>query len=74
MDSTSTPGGPDDLSLSEKILHVQDLWDEIARSSAVIGLTDAQREAAERRLDEHESAPGQYSSWQQVRQRSEGEP
>ncbi len=65
---------PDDLSVPEKILRVQDLWDDVARSSREVEITPAQREEAERRLRKHENDPGQYSSWEEVKRRLEGEP
>lgn len=62
-----------DLSVPEKILRVQDLWDEIARSPRAVDLTPAQREEAERRLLQHESNPGEYTSWEELRRQLEGE-
>lgn len=64
---------PEDLSVPEKILRVQDLWDEIARSPQGVELTTAQRDEAERRLRAHESAPGEYTPWDEVKHRLEGE-
>ena len=64
---------PDDLSVPEKILRVQDLWDDIARSPREVEITPAQREEAERRLRNHESAPGHYSSWDEIKRRLEDE-
>jgi putative addiction module component (TIGR02574 family) len=61
-------------SVPEKILRVQDLWDDIARSSREVEITPAQREEAERRLGKHESDPGEYSSWDEIKYRLEGEP
>ncbi len=63
----------EDLSVPEKILRVQDLWDEIARSPEEVELTPAQREEAERRLRSHESNPGDYATWEEVKHRLEGE-
>ena len=63
---------PDDLSVPEKILRVQDLWDDIARSPRDVEITAAQREEAERRLLEHESNPRDYSSWEEIRHRLAG--
>lgn len=57
----------DELSIAEKILRVQDLWDDIARSPRGVDLTPAQREEAERRLLEHEKNPGKYRTWEEVR-------
>jgi putative addiction module component (TIGR02574 family) len=64
---------PDDLSVPEKILRVQDLWDDIARSSPAVELTPAQREEAERRLRQHESDPGKYPTWDEVKGRLQDE-
>jgi putative addiction module component (TIGR02574 family) len=64
---------PDELSVPEKILRVQDLWDDIARSSPEVELTPAQREEAERRLHQHEGNPGKYPTWDEVKGRLEGE-
>lgn len=63
---------PDGLSVPEKILRVQDLWDEIARSPRDVEITPAQREEAERRLIAHENNPREYSSWEEIKRRLEG--
>ena len=63
----------DEESVAEKILRVQDLWDEIARSPHEIELTEEQRREAERRVSEHERNPGKYSTWEQVKRRLETE-
>ena len=73
MTGDPKPREPDDLSVPEKILRVQDLWDEIARSPREVEITSAQREEAERRLRKHESEPGGYSTWEDVRRRLEGD-
>jgi putative addiction module component (TIGR02574 family) len=62
----------EELSVPEKILRVQDLWDEIARTPQQVHLTPVQRDEAERRLIEHERNPGECSSWEDVRRRLEG--
>ncbi len=64
---------PGKLSVPEKILLVQDLWDEIARDSGNVELTQAQREEAERRLLAHESSPRAYASWEEIKSRLESE-
>ncbi len=43
-----------DLSTPEKVLHVQDLWDQIACSQEEVVLPPAQLAEAERRIEEHE--------------------
>ena len=73
MNNESDPRDSDELSLPEKILHVQDLWDEIARSGRNVELTPAQREEAERRLSRHEARPEEYTTWEDLRRRLERE-
>jgi putative addiction module component (TIGR02574 family) len=63
---------PAELSVPEKILHVQDLWDDIARSPRDVEITPTQREEAERRLLAHESNPQECSSWEEIKRRLEG--
>ena len=58
---------PDELSIAEKILRVQDLWDDIARQSSDVALTSAQRDEIERRLQAHEASPGRYTTWEELR-------
>lgn len=61
----------EDLSTAEKILRVQDLWDEIARTPGDVPLTDAQRAEAERRLLDHERNPRECSTWEEIKRRLE---
>ena len=73
MSGEPKPRDPEDLSVPEKIIRVQDLWDDIARSPRDVEITPAQREEAERRLRKHEDHPGEYSSWDEIKRRLEGE-
>ena len=61
----------EDLSTAEKILRVQDLWDEIARSPADVPLSEAQRQEAERRLIDHERNPKECSTLEEIKRRLE---
>lgn len=72
MSGTPEHRDSDELSVPEKILRVQDLWDDIARTPEQVQITPAQREEAERRLLAHESDPREYSSWEELRRRLEG--
>jgi putative addiction module component (TIGR02574 family) len=73
MATEPNPEEAKELSVSEKIQRVQDLWDDIARSPREVKLTQAQREEAERRLRRHEANPAEYTSWEDLRRRLEGE-
>jgi len=58
-----------ELSVPEKIVRVQDLWDQIADTPDDVELTEAQRAELDRRLRAHEENPGEYISWEELRQR-----
>lgn len=64
---------PHKLSVPERILQVQDMWDEIAREPGKVEITQAQREEAERRLLAHEKAPQESAAWEDIRRRLERE-
>lgn len=49
---------PDELSVPEKILRVQDVWDEIARSPRDAEITQAQRSVGSGRLEGSSGASG----------------
>ena len=55
--------GLDRLSLAERILLVEELWDSIAASTPI---TDAQRAELDRRLADHEANPDDVVSWEEV--------
>ena len=67
MSGKPRPEDPAELSVSEDIPRVQDLWDEIARDPRNVALTQIQREELGRRLRDHEQSPGQYRSWEDIR-------
>jgi putative addiction module component (TIGR02574 family) len=57
----------DEESTSERILRLQDLWDEIAASPDGIELTTEQRLEFERRLGDHRRNPRRYTTWEELR-------
>ena len=59
----------DELSVSEKIIRLQDLWDEIAVTPAAVPVTPAQKRELDRRLDEFRASPNKGSSWNEARAR-----
>lgn len=61
------------LSLSERIQLVEDIWDTVAAAPDDIGLTEPQREELERRLEAYRQNPQTVSSWQEVSQRIRGQ-
>ncbi len=58
-----------ELTISERIQLVEDIWDSIAAVPEAVPLTDAQREEIERRLDAYHKHPDAGSPWETVRER-----
>jgi len=59
--------GEDDLSTAERILRLQDEWDEIVESPDDVELTTEQREELNRRLADHRLNPTHYKTWGELR-------
>lgn len=56
------------LSVSERIQLVEDIWDTIVESQEGVSLTDGQREELDRRLDAYSKDPSAGKSWDAVRE------
>jgi putative addiction module component (TIGR02574 family) len=61
-----------DLSFSEKLLLVEDLWDELARQPEGIPLSDSVRQELDRRHAEYLANPAEGSSWEEAKRRLAG--
>ncbi len=57
----------DSLSTSERILKLQDLWDEIAESPDTVELTAEQKAELDTRLEMASASPQDVIPWQEVR-------
>ena len=57
------------LSVSERIQLVQDIWDSIAEVPESVPLTDDQKAELDRRLDAYHRNPSAGSPWSVVRER-----
>jgi putative addiction module component (TIGR02574 family) len=57
------------LSVSERIQLVQDIWDSIAEVPDSVPLTDEQKAELDRRLDSYHMNPNAGSPWSVVRER-----
>ena len=58
-----------DLSLSEKLQLVEDLWDDIASDPASVPVHDWQKEELDRRKQNLQNNPGSVLSWEEIRNR-----
>jgi putative addiction module component (TIGR02574 family) len=57
------------LSVAERILVVEQIWDSIAAEQASLPLTAAQRTELDRRLIAYRESPHEGASWEEVKAR-----
>jgi putative addiction module component (TIGR02574 family) len=57
------------MSISERIQLVEDIWDSITEVPEAISLTDTQKKELDHRLDSYHNNPKEGSPWEQVRKR-----
>ena len=69
MSSTLKKLGIDQLTVAERILLVEEIWDSIGGEEQEIPLTEAQRQDLQRRIAEYEANPQNGSSWEEVKRR-----
>jgi putative addiction module component (TIGR02574 family) len=74
MSATLQALGIDRLSVAERILLVEEIWDSIAAEAEQAPLTEAQTKDLERRLAAYEANPKAGSSWEEVKARLRGQP
>lgn len=60
------------MSVAERIILAQELWDSIVVDQENIELTKGEQDELERRLSEYQSSPDEGSSWSEVKARIEG--
>lgn len=58
-----------ELSVEERLLLVEEIWDSIAAERESVPLTDAQRIEIRRRLAEHRAHPERAVSWEDAKSR-----
>lgn len=68
MNSAAAPA-LGELSFSEKLLLVEDLWDELARHPNGIPLSAAVKTELDRRYAEYLVNPAEGSSWEETKRR-----
>jgi putative addiction module component (TIGR02574 family) len=72
MSPTLKSLGIDQLSVAERILLVEEIWDSIADDANELPLTEAQRDELDRRLAAYDKNPRAGSPWDEVKARLQG--
>jgi putative addiction module component (TIGR02574 family) len=62
------------MSIPERILLVEEIWDSIAADQESLEVTQAQKDELDRRLAACEATPDQGSTWEEVKSRLQGKP
>jgi putative addiction module component (TIGR02574 family) len=57
------------LSVAERILLVEEIWDSIAADQEFLEITLAQKQELDRRLDAYHASGDEGSSWEEVKKR-----
>jgi putative addiction module component (TIGR02574 family) len=55
------------LSIPERILLVEEIWDTIAEENQAFELTDAQKRELDRRLESARTGPGRGRTWDEIK-------
>ncbi len=69
MASLASKASYSQLTVAERILLVQDIWDSIADSPESLELSDEHRQIIDARLADYHCDPRAGSSWEQVKAR-----
>ena len=67
MSPTFTSLGLHQMSVAERILLVEEIWDSIAAEAERLPLTDAQKEDLQRRVAAYEAKANAGSRWEAVK-------
>ena len=67
--STITKTDVLNLSVPERIILVEDIWDSVSEVPDAVVLTEEQKSELDRRLDAYHKNPGEGSPWNDVRER-----
>jgi putative addiction module component (TIGR02574 family) len=69
MHATAKSLGIDRLSLAERILLVEDIWDSIAAEAEALEVPQSHKDELDRRLAAYHADPNAGSSWEDVKRR-----
>jgi putative addiction module component (TIGR02574 family) len=69
MESTTISAEAKKLSIPERILLVEEVWNSIVEDQEKLPLTNAQREELNERIVDYKSSPQKGCSWDEVKHR-----
>ena len=69
MEQSFTPSEIKKLSVAERILIVEEIWDSIAAEQESVKLTEAQKVELDRRITSCDASPNEGKSWEEIKRR-----
>lgn len=69
MSAPILPPELEKMSIAERILLVEDLWDSVAADQKALDVTKAQRKTLDNRLQRHQANPEENRTWHDVKKR-----
>ena len=73
MHVTAKSLGIDQLSLAERILLVEEIWDSIAAEAKALEIPQSHKDELDRRLAAYHADPNGGSSWEDVKNRMQNQ-
>jgi len=74
MQTTAKSLGIDQLSLAERILLVEEIWDSIAAEAEALEIPQSHKDELDRRLAASQADPRAGSTWEEVKARLQKKP
>ncbi len=74
MQATAKSLGIDQLSLAERILLVEEIWDSIAAEAEALEIPQSHKDELDRRLVAYQADPHAGSTWEEVKARLQKKP
>ena len=71
MEQSLTPSEIRKLSVAERILIVEEIWDSIAAEQESVQVADAQKAELDRRIASFDASPNEGKSWGDIKRRLE---
>ena len=57
----------DDMSVAERILLVEEIWDSVASQQEPLEMSDSRKQELRRRRQKHRDSPASTESWESVK-------
>ena len=71
MEQNLTPAGIKKLSVAERILIVEEIWDSVAAEQGSLQVTGAQKTELDKRIASFDESPDEGKSWEEIKRRLE---